>query len=478
MTAPTSILVSVDDDEYSRFEADRDVVSVYVTVTGASLLNEEITIEFIKARRNRDVSAATKTLTLTSDDSSEYVVTFELNEVVDADDIPKIRRGTYLIRATSTSDTSIVGESEEFLVSLITVERLKNDYLHGTDLRASEVLTVAEQPQIITGVEVYEISKGHPQTWTTLSYTYTDDGNGNIVRTLSWCGGPLVVLTSSKKRYLLRRGESAEYIKVRVSALSMLPTSSASEELLIERKPLDDERLRGIITQSISWVEDSALDLYLEPTIISTTTTETAITYPDGSDIPIFENADWDEIVNAITYRSPTAGHWMNFKMKHVPVLRFDELYGQVANTRIININLNWVEFHEKGGFVELVPFNQEAAFNYIGLVWVESLRGPVPLPNFWNFTAVVGFRHAPPTLIELVAKKAAIDILTIAGQAYRGGFSSQSISRDGISESVSYTASATYGIYSATIEDYRKWIDANLKGFRADFRGSIMVVL
>ena len=124
------------------------------------------------------------------------------------------------------------------------------------------------------------------------------------------------------------------------------------------------------------------------------------------------------------------------------------------------------------------MPFNQEVAFNFIGLVWVESLRGPVPLPNFWNFSALVGHRKTPKVLIELVAKKAAIDVLTIAGQAFRGGFSSQSVSRDGVSESVSYTASATFGIYSATIEDYRKWIEANIKELRGAFRGVNMVVL
>jgi len=80
--------------------------------------------------------------------------------------------------------------------------------------------------------------------------------------------------------------------------------------------------------------------------------------------------------------------------------------------------------------------------------------------------------------LLELIAKKAAMDILTIAGQAFRGGFSSSSISRDGVSESVSYTASATFGIYSATIEDYRKWIEANLVEFRGAFRGPNMIVV
>lgn len=478
MVAPTSLFVTVDDTEYSRFETDRDVVTSLITPQGANMCGEDILVEFVKARRNRDVVVAYQTLTLTEDDPTEYSVAWDLNALVDNEEVSKVRRGDYFIRVTSVTDSLITADSEDFIISLITIDRLKADYLHGTDQRSSETFTVAEQPQIITGVTVTEVSRGTPQTWIKLAYGYADNGNGNIVRTLSWCGGPAVVVTANKKRYILRRGGASDYIQVHVPSLTGLPTQSASEDLLIERKPLDEERMRAIVSQAISWLEDSELSVYLEPTQITTMPDASAITYPTGTDIPVLVDADWDCIVDAITYRKPAAARWINFKSPYRPLIRFDQLYGQISNTRVVDVALEWVEMHEKGGFVELVPFNQEAAFNFIGLIWVEALRGPVNLPNFWNFDALVGFRKTPPVLIELVAKKAAIDILTIAGQAFRGGFSSQSISRDGISESVSYTASATYGIYSATIEEYRKWIDANLVKFRGAFRGSNMVVL
>jgi hypothetical protein len=478
MAAPTSIVVTVDDTEYSRFEADRSVVTALITPAGTLLDAEEITVELVKARRNRDVVVATKTLTLTQDDPKEYSLGFDLNKIVDNEEVPKVRRGDYLVRATSVTDTNITDDSEDFLVSLLTVERLKADYLHGTDQRASEVFDVTEQPQLVTGVEVVEVSRGTPQTWIPLSYAYGDDGEGNVTRHLSWCGGPVQVVTSGKKRYTLRRDGASDYIKVKVSSVSSMPTRSISEDLLVERKPMSEERIRGILDQAISWIEDVALSVYLEPTKVTTQPDASLISYPVGTDIPVFSDADWDCVVDAVTFRRAAAGRWINFKLPYWPLIRFDQLYGQIANTRIVDIALEWVEAHEKGGFVELVPFNQEIAFNFIGLIWVEALRGPVPLPNFWNFDALVGYRKTPEVLLELIAKKAAIDILTIAGQAFRGGFSSQSVSRDGISESVSYTASATYGIYSATIEDYRKWIDENLDKLKGAFRGANMVVL
>lgn len=478
MVAPTSLFVTVDDTEYSRFESDRDVVTALITPTGANMIAEDILVEFVKARRNRDVVVATKTLTLTDDDPQEYSVEFDLNLLVDNEEVPKVRRGDYLVRVTSVTNSLVTSDSEDFKVSLITVDRLRADYLHGTDQKASDVLSVAEQPQVVTGVTVTEVARGTPQQWIKLSYAIADDGNGNVVRTLSWCGGPAVVVTASKKRYVLRRGNASDYIRVHVPSISGLPSESISEELLVERKPLDDDRIRMILDQAISWLEESELSVFLEPTNITTMPDASAVTYPTGTDIPVLVNADWDKVVDAVTYRLAAAGRWINFKMPYRPLIRFDQLYGQISNTRILDVALEWVEHHERGGFVELVPFNQELAFNFIGLIWVEALRGPVPLPNFWNFDALVGFRKTPPVLLELVAKKAAIDVLTIAGQAFRGGYSSQSVSRDGISESVSYTASATYGIYSATIEDYRKWIDENVNKLRGAFRGANMVVV
>ena len=86
--------------------------------------------------------------------------------------------------------------------------------------------------------------------------------------------------------------------------------------------------------------------------------------------------------------------------------------------------------------------------------------------------------RECPGDVIELIGRHAAIPILAAAGAAFRGGYSSQSISRDGVSESVSYTSSAIYGIYSASIEDYRNWIRENLPALRNRYRGPQPIIM
>lgn len=448
-------------------------VQLVVDLTG-----EQFILELVKARRNRDVVVATITRNLSG--LNTVATAFELPKIVDEHDAPRVHRGQYFIRATSVTDTSISAVTPDFKVSLLSVERFKRDWLHGADEHALETEEVKNQPTVITGVSVIGVSRGHQKGWITLSYNYSDPGScGAIVRTLSWCDGPMVPVRAGVTNYTLRKGDSqTDWIDVQVVSVAALPTFSTAEQLLVDREAITDAMFEQWINSAINWVEKTALSVYLEPTRVVTELDPNQISYPAGSDIPTFVMADWDEQVEALTYQRPSPGHWVNFRMPYYPIIDFYSLYGKVSNVRIIDIALEWVSFHGKGGFVELVPFNQEVAFNFIGLIWVESIRGPVPLPNFWNFDALVGYTQTPEILIELVAKKAAIDALTKLGQAFRPGVSGQSVSRDGVSESVSYLTAGLYGIFSGAIKSYREWIDQNLPMLRGTYRGAVMAVV
>jgi len=576
VSAPITLAVEVDRDEYSRFEEEHNTIYATITPTGQNLLNEQVTLELRKARRARDEIVATKTLTITDSIPKSYQLSFFLPSIVDHDDVNTVHRGLYFVHVVSVSNPTVEAVSCDFHISLITVARLKADYLHGTDQFATNVLTVLNQPQLITGVTVEMVSLRHPQTWEPLSYNFSVDhtptvlgvtaetfglangqtlvlrvdGSGpltvtfltgsfvdithataaevatvitaanigvtavaetghvritgghvsllvdpagtattalgllnqmdapTITRLLSWCGGPSQVIEPGMKMVTLKRGNTADYIQVRIQSIAALPLQSHAEELLVSRTPLTDARMRQLINEAISWVEDDVLAVFLEPTRIVTEVDPDVLSFSPDTDIPQLIGATWDKVVDALTYTTPSAKHWISFKCPYIPLIRFDQLYGKLSNVRIVDIALEWVERHEMSGWVELVPFNQEVAFNFIGLVWVESLRGPTPLPNFWNFEALVGFRKTPQVLLELVAKKAAITILTIAGQAFRPGLSSQSVSRDGVSESVSYTQNAQAGIFGAAIKEYNDWITNNLAQLRGAFRGPNMVVL
>lgn len=468
MASPTSLAVTVDLEEYSKFEVEeaRSVITVTITASGGGdMSGEQITVELTKGRRNRDSVVKTSTVTLSgTTDPVSTTTTIDLEMVVDSDWINLIRRGRYFIKVISVTDTDVTATTSDFYINPVTAQQLRSTYLFGLRMDASEMRDVRYQPTQITGVEITAVSGGHGIGFNVLTYRY-DSSNG--IRHLSWGNGGPVVQISSAGTYLLRSACSSEYIEVRISDITALPTNNEAEELYVQKSEITDIKLRRWLNQACDWLENDKLaHVFLEPTRVVTDPLDST-----GSEI------DWDFIVPRIQFDPVTPGQWIIINFPYQNMLKIDDLFGQMADTRILNVDTSWVEITERNGMVRLVPFNRQAGFEFIGLVWVESLRGRIELPNFWHFNALTGLRQIDPVLLEVISKKAAIDALTVAGHALRGGYASQSISRDGVSESVSYTASAIYGIYSATIEDYTKFINREIKQLKGRYRGPGMVV-
>ena len=99
-------------------------------------------------------------------------------------------------------------------------------------------------------------------------------------------------------------------------------------------------------------------------------------------------------------------------------------------------------------------------------------------IADFWRYQGVAGIEELSGEVLKLIGYTAGITVLAIAGQAYRAGFASESTSKDGVSRSVSYTSSASYGIYSATIGEYKEWLKQNSKRISRLYRGISMVTL
>ncbi len=557
-------------------------------------------MELIKARRSRDAVVATNTISITANtDPQEVTTTFFLPDIVDQDLIHLVRTGKYFVRASSVTTSAITDDSADFDVSIVTVDRLKNDFLYGIDLKATEQKAPKFQPQLLP-VEIVEVSKTHPLGFSTLTFNFHKDDISNAtatigsgpdgtititadeanagdcgnaltvevivptgtsglsvtfaggaliinlaviagvpdgpantatliaaaidalsgfsavasgtgatslsaaegptqfaggvstrVRTLSWRGGKSVPITASGTVVLpagvvgpatkLSQGGGRDYICVKIRSLALFPEVTTAEEILIDKKTLDDDTLRRYLCEALEWVEKDLLATPVEPTNVVTDRDPTTIQFAAGvnAPTPIFTDTDFDIIASPLTYFVPrTQGAWIQIQMPWPQLLRVDSLFGAIANTRVIDIDLEWIEHSEQSGLVQIVPFNQEIAFDFVGLLWVNAIRGATELPNFWHYNAIVGLRDAPCEVQELIAKKAAINALIVAGMALRPGVGSVSLSRDGVSESVSYTTSAQYGVYTGTIAAYKDWITEESKRLRAKYRGPTMVVV
>lgn len=500
----------------------------------------------------------------------------------------------------------VSGESADFDIRIVTVQRLKSDFLFGIPLYAGDSRFVKFQPSNITGIVVTEVSRTHPMGLYPLTYTYqnsytnatatigsylgvngtiniTADGansgaagnsctvnvvspggtsplsvvavgtvvlisldvtagvpnpaantasiiaaainslagfsavatgtgglslnvaesgsfSGGVtttIRQLSWNGGNIVNV-NNPGTYILRKGGGIgggagcapkllsaamgqDYIIVRVAGPTFLPTSNQTDELLIQNRQLDDEALGKYLCQAEDWLENVALAIYLEPTNVVTDRDPTMIQFAAGINAPnpIFTDPDYDYIVGPLTYFVPRSGEeWVSIQTPFPQIIRIDSLFGSVSNTRVIDIDLDWIQFYPQGGLIQIVPFNQTIAFDFLGLIWVNAIRGAAAIPNFWHFNMIAGLRDCPCDLQELIAKKAAMDALIMLGAALRPGVGSVSLGRDGVSQSVSYTTQQQYGAYTGAIMAFKDWIESNLPKYKSKYRGATMVVV
>ena len=109
-----------------------------------------------------------------------------------------------------------------------------------------------------------------------------------------------------------------------------------------------------------------------------------------------------------------------------------------------------------------------------VGAYGTETLRSRV----FYAIDYDAGYETSddlPEDLRQTVAKYASVQLLNIIGDGLMSGFSSSSLSMDGLSESFSSTQSATSAYFGARIKEYKDDIDIYIKENRLKF-GSIVM--
>lgn len=379
---------------------------------------------------------------------------------------------SHFIGETVTLET-IFFESDDFEISVLTADKMKKTTLFGIDLQSSDLRTPKFQPRKISGAIINEVSRNHKLSWFPLNYVVDEAGQ----RFLSWDNGELIEITQDHKEYFLpASGPSAEFVGVKIDWFQM-PQTSVTESLFIDELKFNDREIRRVVRDTCDYIENTLLQVYIEPTKVVTDVDPSEISF-SGTSSELLIDDDYDFVKNPVSFFPRRAGQWIDIQFPFPQIIEVEQLFGAVANTRVVHINPEWIEFASMNGYTQLVPFNTELAFDFVGLIWVEALHNAVPIPNFWHYNMTVGLKDTPGDILELLNKQAAISILTIAGQAFRGGFSSQSISRDGVSESVAYTSSAIYGIYSATIEEYKTWIKENVTTIRSRYRGPTLITM
>lgn len=118
---------------------------------------------------------------------------------------------------------------------------------------------------------------------------------------------------------------------------------------------------------------------------------------------------------------------------------------------------------------------NSDADVILTGVSSHYGIRSYPRVPYYWDVQYETGFNidEIPEDLLQMVGMLAAIPLLAIAGDLILGaGIASQSLSIDGLSQSISSTSSATNAGYGARIIEYRKVIDGMKKEMKGYYKG------
>lgn len=149
----------------------------------------------------------------------------------------------------------------------------------------------------------------------------------------------------------------------------------------------------------------------------------------------------------------------------------------------VTNFDPSWYRAESVGAQMNLVP--TQGTFSSILLSQGGNFlplfyTGLSYVPHLFRVTYKAGFKkgQVPPMLLDIIGMKAAMGPLNIAGDLIAGaGIASKSISLDGLSQSISTTASATNAGYGSRIIQYTKQIENLLENARERYQGIQMVV-
>ena len=161
---------------------------------------------------------------------------------------------------------------------------------------------------------------------------------------------------------------------------------------------------------------------------------------------------------------------------------------GYWSDRKIIEFPSDWLSTRRTSGeqfhrSIALIPNSQNKTNQlvaYIGSYPNSMFYGALgreTLPNYWDINYTTGFDKIPDDLLDLIGKLSSINLLPILSDNLRGslapGISSNSISLDGLSKSVSSFANAQGGIFGARIKQYIEEVDKKLSILK-DYYGGI----
>lgn len=163
---------------------------------------------------------------------------------------------------------------------------------------------------------------------------------------------------------------------------------------------------------------------------------------------------------------------WSNMgflQLRHNPIISVERaIWKNLVNGQIMDlIDNDWLRINKKMGQLSFYPKSgfTYGPFSVYGPIWTSAAGGRYPQGFEIDYTC--GCKNSDfvdEGLRGIIGMYATIKALGVIGDGLLAGFSSQSISLDGLSESFSSTQSATSAYFGARIKSYSDQITDWLK--------------
>lgn len=151
---------------------------------------------------------------------------------------------------------------------------------------------------------------------------------------------------------------------------------------------------------------------------------------------------------------------WSFLQLYKKPVIEVRSMSMQFGNTKMYEIPKDWIRNYGVTGQIQLFPVSgstgsliltQNGSFMPITLGLYQNA------PSIWRLSYRAGMEDIPDDLAEYIMKRASIGILQVWGDLIIGaGIANQTISIDGLSQSIGTTQSPEFAGSGARIKSYQ----------------------
>lgn len=181
-------------------------------------------------------------------------------------------------------------------------------------------------------------------------------------------------------------------------------------------------------------------------------------------------------------YYSNDFMQWSFMILHKRPILKVSALSMYFGGSEMFRIPLDWVRTYPNSGQIQLFPVSGSSGSLILtsnGSFMPTILGQYQNAPGLWRISYTAGMEDIPEDMVEYIMKRASVGILQVWGDLIIGaGIANQTISIDGLSQSIGTTQSPEFSGAGARIKNYMDDMKELEKRLKDTYNGINMTVI